>query len=173
MNELIEALVLFLPAGIANMTPPIANKIPWVNQWQTPMDFDRTYKGVRIFGDHKSWRGFVSGTICGTLAGALLYALHYHTEYSAWFILFSAALSAGALVGDAVKSFFKRRTDIKPGGTWFPFDQLDFIISALIFAIPFKILTLPMAGSIIAVYFFSNIIITYISYKLGFKDAPI
>jgi len=37
----------------------------------------------------------------------------------------------GALLGDIVESFFKRRKGIERGKDWIPFDQLDFIIGVL------------------------------------------
>jgi CDP-2,3-bis-(O-geranylgeranyl)-sn-glycerol synthase len=43
-------------------------------------------------------------------------------------------LGFGALAGDSIKSFFKRRVGVKPGKRWFPFDQIDFVIGALAFA---------------------------------------
>jgi CDP-2,3-bis-(O-geranylgeranyl)-sn-glycerol synthase len=43
----------------------------------------------------------------------------------------------GAMFGDLMKSFFKRRRNIKPGQSWAPFDQLDFIAGAILFLSPF------------------------------------
>jgi len=43
-------------------------------------------------------------------------------------------LGAGALLGDAFKSFLKRRLKISPGTPWPPFDQIDWIIGAVIAA---------------------------------------
>ena len=34
-------------------------------------------------------------------------------------------------MGDAVKSYFKRRTGRERGKPWFPFDQLDFVVFGL------------------------------------------
>ena len=42
-------------------------------------------------------------------------------------------LGFGALVGDAVKSFLKRRVSIKPGKPFFPWDQIDYTIGSLLF----------------------------------------
>ena len=45
--------------------------------------------------------------------------------------LFGAILGFAALVGDAVKSYFKRRTGRDRGKPWVPFDQLDFVVFGL------------------------------------------
>ena len=42
------------------------------------------------------------------------------------------ALCFGALLGDIVESFFKRRLGKNRGEDWLVFDQLDFIIGALV-----------------------------------------
>ena len=34
----------------------------------------------------------------------------------------------GAMAGDSIKSFFKRRTNIPPDEPWIPFDEVDFAL---------------------------------------------
>lgn len=46
--------------------------------------------------------------------------------------LFGAVMGFMALVGDAVKSYFKRRMGKESGAPWFPFDQLDFVVFGLL-----------------------------------------
>lgn len=48
--------------------------------------------------------------------------------------LFGAVLGTAALVGDAVKSYFKRRRGKDRGAPWVPFDQLDFVAFGLLAA---------------------------------------
>jgi CDP-2,3-bis-(O-geranylgeranyl)-sn-glycerol synthase len=45
------------------------------------------------------------------------------------------SISMGALFGDIVESFFKRRIGKERGESWYPFDQLDFVLGALILAL--------------------------------------
>jgi len=42
------------------------------------------------------------------------------------------SLCTGALLGDIVESFFKRRMGKERGEDWIPFDQLDFVVGALL-----------------------------------------
>ena len=44
-----------------------------------------------------------------------------------------ASISFGALIGDIIESFFKRRIGKGRGEDWIPFDQIDFILGALFF----------------------------------------
>lgn len=46
-------------------------------------------------------------------------------------LIFGLLMGSGAMLGDIVKSFFKRRLNIKSGNPFPPFDQLDFILGAL------------------------------------------
>jgi CDP-2,3-bis-(O-geranylgeranyl)-sn-glycerol synthase len=171
--SIFESLLLFLPAGIANMAPLIANKLPYVNRWHTPMDFGHSFRGIRIFGANKTWRGLVSATIAGTLVGALFHDKFFPDIEWSTYLLQCAAISAGALIGDAAKSFFKRQRGVPPGSTWFPFDQIDFIIGALIFMLPFGWPPLSGILAIFLVYFGGHVVITFVSYHMGFKEKPI
>src|SRR3989344_2562716 len=72
ISQLISQVVmLYAPAMAANMAPVFAaryNMIPWLNK---PLDFGFRIRGVRMFGDNKTVRGFVLGIIAGACIGAL------------------------------------------------------------------------------------------------------
>lgn len=173
MNIVLESLLLFLPAGVANMTPVFANKVPGLNQWQTCMDFGKSWRGQRIFGQHKTWRGFVTGVVCGGMAAMAILPLLPDDRGLLTNLLMGLAMGVGALGGDAIKSFFKRRASVKPGGTWFPFDQIDYIVGGLLLLWPFGVLTLAKVAWITALYFCLVLISTYLGYKMRLKDSPI
>ena len=73
------------------------------------------------------------------------YSLLNYSEINIY--LYAFLFGFAAIFGDMTKSFFKRKVGIKPGGMWFPFDQLDFIIMVLIFLSPFY--TLPWQNILI------------------------
>lgn len=138
---IIQAFWLVIPIYIANASAVIMGG-------GTPIDFNKKYKdGKRILGDGKTWRGLLSGTFIGMTAGfGLSIAATYiiSSEYSylqvntfegyPLMIPILFALSGGALLGDIIESFFKRRIGKKRGEDWYVFDQLDFIIGALGFS---------------------------------------
>lgn len=165
LEHALYALLFFLPAGIANMTPIFASRVPGLSNWQAPLDFGKTYRGKRIFGANKTWRGLISGTLMGTLIGVVLLS-----SDSLWI---AASMSAGALLGDAFESFFKRQRGIESGKAWFPFDQTDYIIGGLLFTLPFGVLPLWLVVWVFALYFGLHLLSSYIGYRLGFKKAPI
>ncbi|PLX25913.1 hypothetical protein C0580_00945, partial [Candidatus Parcubacteria bacterium] len=60
------------------------------------------------------------------------YAIVDYNSINIWYLGF--LMGFGALFGDLVRSFVKRRVGIAPGKAWFPWDQIDFIIGAAIFS---------------------------------------
>lgn len=170
LSILFTSFWYFLPAGIANLVPPLASHLPILKHWATPLDLNHTYKGIRIFGGHKTIRGFVVGLICGTLT-CLIQAQIIPVSYNP--VMLGFLLSFGALGGDAVKSFFKRRTAIEPGKTWFPFDQLDYIIGGLLVSSFYYIPPLSIYLGIFLLYFGLHLLFSYIGFLLHLKPQPI
>lgn len=174
MNDWWEAFWFFLPAGIANITPLIACRIPGLKNWNTPIDFDKTWRGESIFGNNKTWRGLIVGTFAAALAGLLQYrVITFSIESTTFILLSTSAMGFGALAGDAIESFFKRRSGISPGEPWFPFDQTDYIVGGLIAVMPFVHLTPGDVTKIFIIYFGLHIVFSFIGYLLGFKKTPI
>lgn len=139
-----QALWLFLPAYNANMAPVFAMR--WFPRWNRRIDGGRVWKDGRpLLGAGKTWRGLAAACLAATLtAFAQSYVRFSDVEFSD----FGHALAGGpigplwigfcfglgAIVGDAVKSFFKRRTGREGGAPWVPFDQLDFVVGGLLLA---------------------------------------
>lgn len=111
---LAETIYIFLPAYIANATPVVMGG-------GGPLDGGRTWvDGQPILGDHKTVRGTISGITAGILIGLI--------QGSPVRGIF---LAIGAIGGDLVVSFVKRRLKMKPG-TLFPIaDQMGFIVFAV------------------------------------------
>ena len=134
-------IVVLLIAGVANMTPVFVKKLPWLNY---SIDGGRVWRGARVFGSSKTWRGLACGVLIAAFTGLALkivsdYIIFVPLEplrggYSE-ILLYSAAIGCAALVGDLIKSFFKRRVGIVPGKSWIPFDQVDWVSGVLIFLI--------------------------------------
>ena len=98
-----EAIWFILPAYIANSSAVVVGG-------GAPIDFGKTWRGKRIFGDGKTWRGFFGGILIGMAAGVVMNILAPGTFYSGFpsiIILFS--ISFGALSGDIIESFLNGR----------------------------------------------------------------
>jgi len=134
LQLMLQSFFLFLPAAIANIIPVLVMGVPFL---QKPVDFHMKIKGKPIFGDNKTWRGFFFG-ILGAIVTVYLISYVGPKEYlvlnyeEANLILLGVMLGGGALLGDLVESFFKRRMDILPGKSLWVLDQIDWIIGAVI-----------------------------------------
>ncbi len=182
VDIVILTLWFFLPAGFANATPVLANKIPFINKWDTPMDFGKEYRTKRILGKNKTWRGFCFGVLVAILIYLLQRYLYVNNEvirsiisidYSTTSLWLGFLLGAGALLGDAVESFFKRQLGISSGEAWFPFDQIDYIVGGILLSSLVIILPLRHYLVLLFIWFGLHLISSYIGYLLGLKDKPI
>lgn len=184
LTDLFFVVWFFLPAGMANMTPILVAKWPGIRTWNAPVDGGATYKGKRIFGEHKTWRGFVTGMLAATLVLWLQQLMAAHipaiAEFTAqvdyaslplWIV--GPLFGFGALAGDAIESFFKRQKGVPPGHSWFPFDQIDYIIGGALVVLPFVQLYFWQYVALLAFWLIIHLVASYIGFKLHLKDKPI
>lgn len=141
LDLILAAIWLMLPAYMANMAPVFAAKYKLVEPLAIPVDLGVKVGKRRLFGAHKTVRGFVLGVIVAVFTIVVQTVIYGYIPYL-WEIsiiyypnvnlaYYGILLGAGALFGDLIKSFFKRRVGIAPGKSWHPFDELDFVIGAL------------------------------------------
>lgn len=175
---ILQALYFMLPAYCANMAPVFAAKI-FGKKFSASLDFGYKYQGQDFLGKNKTWRGLVAGILVGII---IAYVQAYLYQFKFWQNLsivnynladvfaLGFAFGLGVILGDAIKSFFKRRKKIKPGDKWFPWDQLDFLgglILVLFVYLP------PWDIFIIAVIIspFLPLAANWIGYKLKLKKV--
>lgn len=129
MNALIIAFWLMLPAYIPNNCAALFGG-------GVPLDLGQTFQdGRRTLGDGKTFRGTLAGTACGLLAGLLLNLIAPTLGLPAFGtgieqVPVLLGLSLGAMLGDIVAAFFKRRLGLRRGAPLFVIDQLDFVIGS-------------------------------------------
>jgi CDP-2,3-bis-(O-geranylgeranyl)-sn-glycerol synthase len=166
-----------------------------------PMDHGKSWRGKRLFGDGKTWEGFIMGGLTGVFAGSMqqlfcsFSGLPYleafgvrfpgtfdpglHARMTPGSFAVIVCLAYGGLLGDLIKSFFKRRMGIPRGGkSPFLVDQLDFVLGAWLVTVPI------FWGWITSVFSLLNFLIVLvmtpimhrcvniIGYKLGKKEEP-
>jgi CDP-2,3-bis-(O-geranylgeranyl)-sn-glycerol synthase len=85
--------------------------------------------------------------------------------------LYAFIFGVGAITGDLVKSFFKRRLSIKPGAPWFPFDQLDFIVGVIVFMYPLNPISIYVIWTLILITPVLHILTNIAGYNLGLKKV--
>lgn len=172
-------ILLILPAYFANSAPLYVNPHKGKSS-ATPVDFGRNFvDGHRIFGDGKTWEGLVGGIAAGWLAGSLMGMLGFIPlgfSFDQWFWI-SLFLGMGAMAGDLVGSFVKRRLDVGRGGRFPYFDQLGFVILSLAFATA----AAPEIGYSIGFWgyavllllsYCTHIFFNWFAFKIGLKSVP-
>jgi CDP-2,3-bis-(O-geranylgeranyl)-sn-glycerol synthase len=131
---LLSAFWIMLPAWLPN---PVAALLGG----GTPVDLGRNFSdGRRVFGDGKTWRGLVAGILAGIVIGLVqiqaagAYGLAWLPQQT---VMSVTLLAVGALLGDLVKSFFKRRYGKERGSKWPVADQYDLVAGAFILLLVF------------------------------------
>jgi len=166
-SQVFNAIFFVMPTLIANVTPMLFGG-------GLPMDFRKNFfDGKRILGNNKTIRGFAAGFIAGFLMGL----------FSRWLLLTQVGVSynipitngflqgLGAVTGDVVGSFIKRRMNIKSGGSLIVMDQIGFMIFGLllaridtIFPWSYWLIMLPLAGMV-------HMAANTVGYTMGWKDV--
>lgn len=175
----ITYILILLPAGVANMSPIFASKLPVLKELNQRIDFGLELRGKPLMGKNKTWRGFVSGVLAGLVTMAFLVPVvdflgfDITKDFEINYLLLGGILGAGAIIGDAVESIIKRQLDIKPGQSLYFFDQTDYIIGAMLMVSPF--VQLPWEFYLFSLFFWAiiHLVTTYLGFKLNLKDAPI
>ena len=163
MLRVVQLLYLMLPVYAANMAPPFVKFWPG---WNKPLD-------ERRLGAHKTVMGVVFGLIAALATAWAQWQVGWQdalVDYRQWPLL-GLACGTGALAGDALKSFVKRRIGIAPGARWIPADQLDFVVGGLVALAPFAPLTLADCAIVLVVSFVGDIAVNQVSFRLGVRDT--
>ena len=151
----------------------------------TPVDFGKSdSKGNRWIGDGVTWRGLIGGTIVGIITGAIqgFIAPEIISNFGQYIItpivtdigsgiLIGFLLGFGALLGDAIGSFLKRRIGIGRGKPAPLLDQLDFLIVALILVSFVVELSLFFVVIAIVLTLIIHLLANTGAYLLGLKDV--
>jgi len=179
-----EAVWLIFPAYIANSSAVLFGH-------GKPVDMGRKLSdGRRIFGDGKTWYGLLGGTLAGIafgfgqILGSGIQYPNHHWGYgpTPTAYLIAILIPVGALLGDLLGSFIKRRLGLRRGEQIIGLDIYDLIIGVFILLLIFQfnwfyktfldgirliaLLTIFILTPLL--HRFTNII----GYKLGKKKEP-
>jgi CDP-2,3-bis-(O-geranylgeranyl)-sn-glycerol synthase len=157
------------------------------------MDFGRKARDGRpLLGPGKTWRGLAGGVLGGLFIGGIQITASAAygdpsilpsfaptggpAEPASFLVVFTLAL--GAMMGDAAKSFAKRRLGLDRGRK-LPFaDQYDFVVGAwlltfLLFPAWFaSMFSIEVIVSVVLVTFAMHRAVSQIGYRMGLKAEP-
>lgn len=157
---IVYPVIYILPAYIANGAPVIFGA-------GRPIDFGRKFRGKRILGDNKTISGTASMLVFGVATGAI------ESAFLPYLLPVSVLLSLGAVIGDLLGSFIKRRIGHEAGASFPIMDQYGFFVVALLLAAPlgnmpdvFGLLFLVVLTGVLHV--FTN----FAAHRLRLKKVP-
>lgn len=196
---IIDAAIFIFPAFVANAAPTILGK---GKRFNTPIDGGRLWRdNKRILGDGKTVRGFISGVISGMITCVAIILIANQINYPLAFLstlesglvytisqplgvillsneiivgsIIGFTLGCGALIGDLIGSFIKRRSGLKRGESFLFMDQLGFLITAMLFTYP--IIPWPVIWFVLLIplTLFLHISLNLVSYNIGLQEAPL
>ncbi|MEW5896473.1 MAG: CDP-archaeol synthase [Nanoarchaeota archaeon] len=167
---ILSSLYFFLPAYFANMAPVLFRWLPFGSK---PLH-------EKLFGRNKTWRGLVIAPIMGTFIfwiQKFLYVQGFTTlaliDYADFSLLLGLLLGTGAILGDLVKSYFKRKQKIESGKPWLGWDQLDFVIGGLLLSFFIYVPQIEVVVILLITSPILHVLVNYIGYLLGISRAKI
>jgi len=177
VDLVVVAFWAMLPAYVPNNAAVLAGG-------GAPIDGGHTFRGRRLLGDGKTWRGTAVGTAVGFLLALGLNTVAPEVGsvvgigVPTFPFLAAFGLAFGAMLGDITASFLKRRTGRERGAAFPVVDQLDFVAGALVctaildYGWFVDTFTLPIVVVVIVLTPLLHVVTNGIAYVLGLKDEP-
>ncbi len=176
VETVVVAIWVMLPAYIPNNVAVLAGGGRPIDNGMTLGD------GKRFLGDGKTWRGTAFGTVAGVAVALALNQIHPFVSgvvaADPFPIAAAVSLAFGAMLGDILASFLKRRTGRERGAAFPGIDQLDFVVVSLaLTAIVatgwfFETFTLFVLVAVFVLTPVLHVSTNAIAYALGLKDEP-
>ena len=162
----------------------VPNNVAVLTGGGRPIDGGRTWGGRRVLGDGKTWRGTAAGTAAGVAVALVLNLLEPAATGATGLGLpvfpvhAAVALALGAMLGDILASFLKRRTGRERGASFPGVDQLDFVVASLgltlLVAMEWFLATFTLPVLVVVVIFtpLLHVATNAGAYVLGLKGEP-
>src|SRR5215467_10777157 len=121
--------------------------------------------GQPIFGAHKTIRGTIAGIVAGSTIGAA------ESLIDSRLLVAGFLIALGAVLGDLLGAFIKRRLKVDPGRPFPILDQLDFVLGSLILGYSYFQVGWLSALIVIVVTPPIHLATNYGAYLLGIKKT--
>ena len=182
-----NAVWVFLPVlGAALLHAPVL-ALDLFPSLKRPLDGGRTWRGARLFGDNKTWRGALFMTTGVWLATIALWQWPWWRGQlpadvvDAGPVLVGLLIGLGTVVGELPNSFLKRRMGVAPGTQRHSvaglaltvLDQGDFVFGIWVLLLPVWVMSVPQAAFVFVVVAAAHLVINVIGYAIGARSAPI
>ena len=153
--------------------------------WARPLDAGRTWRGRRLLGDNKTWRGLIvmwSGVFIATLALSTIagwWSALPGPIQAAGPLPYATLLALGAVTAELPNSFAKRQLDIAPGrqrgsllGVLLSLlDQGDFVLGCWLTLAPIWLMTVSEAATAFSVVAAVHLVVNVIGWAIGARQT--
>ena len=171
-------------SGLVHLAVLKLDLLPWLRK--LPIDGGLTFRGRRLFGDNKTWRGaFVTiGTV--TASAWLLAQLNHELFHLPTLVPFAEQhpvawgflLGTGYIAGELPNSFLKRQVGIGPGASgsglagkaFWVVDQIDSLVGMLVFVWPVWHPPLTLVLLLVAIMLVAHPIAAWVMVLAGLKQ---
>ena len=182
-----SAVWVFLPVlGAALLHAPVL-ALDLFPALKAPLDGGRTWRGARLFGDNKTWRGALFMTTGVWLATIGLWQWPWWRGQlpaevrDAGPVLVGLLLGLGTVLGELPNSLLKRQLGVAPGTqrrtaaglALTVLDQGDFVIGIWVLLLPVWVMSVPQALLAFAVVVAVHLVINVVGFAIGARTAPI
>ncbi|MFH1664432.1 MAG: CDP-2,3-bis-(O-geranylgeranyl)-sn-glycerol synthase [archaeon] len=164
---LTEAILVLVPLYVANSTAMLLGG-------KTPIDLNKKFFDKKPFlGKGKTFKGTIIGILAGIVA-VLLVDFYFQGKVPiiSNYLLYGSLLSVGAILGDIIGSFFKRRFDIERGKPVLLLDQLDFVVIGILLGSAVHLISLQLFLLICFITLVAHKASNFIAFKFKLKKVP-
>lgn len=182
-----SAVWVFLPVlgGALAHAPVLA--LDLLKPLKRPLDGGARFRGRRVFGDNKTWRGalvIVAGVTVTTLLLSLWgwwWSRLPGDLRSAGPLPYGLLLGIGVVVGELPNSFLKRQLGIAPGARGRSlagvllsiYDQADFVLAVWVLLLPLWAMPAWQAALVFGVVTVVHLAVNLVGYGVGARESAI
>lgn len=157
-----QSLRVLVLLGVANLAPILATRLLGT-RYATPLDGGRLLSDGRpVFGAGKTLRGVLISILCTTIVAPLL----------TMDALLGAGLAVGAMAGDLLASFCKRRLGLQAHARAFGLDQVPEVLLPLLVLQPWLSLRWREIAVVVVVFVLLDILLSRVLYHLSIRERP-
>jgi CDP-2,3-bis-(O-geranylgeranyl)-sn-glycerol synthase len=152
-----------------------------------PLDGGRTFRGRRVLGDNKTWRGALCMTTGVVVATVVLWQWDWWLDQLPGAVRASTPLLVGFLIGlgtvlgELPNSFLKRQLDIAPGSrrrslggvALAVLDQGDLVLGIWVCLAPVWVMPVWLAAVAFAAIAAIHAVVNVVGYAIGARTAPV
>ncbi|PIN98443.1 MAG: hypothetical protein COT90_04370 [Candidatus Diapherotrites archaeon CG10_big_fil_rev_8_21_14_0_10_31_34] len=162
-----EIILILIPLYIANSTAMLLGG-------KTPIDFNSKFLDKKpLFGEGKTIKGTFFGILTGIIAVIIVnYFFQGNVPIIPNYLYYGALLSVGAILGDIIGSFIKRRAGVERGKPVFLLDQLDFVFVGLLLGSIAYNISIQLVFLISVITLFAHKTANFIAFKFKLKKVP-